>query len=373
MGHYDHVGYGRNSNSNGPIGQIHNGADDNASGVAGVMETAEAFTHLPQPPRRSVIFALWDGEEAGLLGSKYWIDHSTVPLKQVAAAANVDMIGRSQRPSDHLRRPFRLRLAEMLSRDNEPLGLLLDFDWLMKADSDHHPFFAAGLPIIMLHTGLHDDYHRPSDKAEKVNPAGLQKVSQLLFRTVLDLADADSRPKFRPASRGENAGDRANLEHILPPLPGRLGLGWDEKLAKDGIVQLVLVNPGSPAAKAGLRVGDRITHYAGRPISDDEQFRRLVLADLARCRAADHRGRRQRFSGSWHRRRRTARGRSWTSSRRAPNRPQKISRMAPAPMRAATRTTGLMATSTGSRTGRAAGGCPALELLGEARAGRRSA
>ncbi len=279
MGHYDHVGYGRNSNSNGPIGQIHNGADDNASGVAGVMETAEAFTHLPQPPRRSVIFALWDGEEAGLLGSKYWIDHSTVSLKQVAAAANVDMIGRLR--SDRViiygdRSSYGWR--EMLSRDNEPLGLLLDFDWLMKADSDHHPFFAAGLPIIMLHTGLHDDYHRPSDKAEKVNPAGLQKVSQLLFRTALDLADADTRPKFRPASRGENAGDRANLEHILPPLPGRLGLGWDEKLAKDGIVQLVLVNPGSPAAKAGLRVGDRITHYAGRPISDDELFRRLVLA-----------------------------------------------------------------------------------------------
>ena len=166
----------------------------------------------------------------------------------------------------------------MLSRDNEPLGLLLDFDWLMKADSDHHPFFAAGLPIIMLHTGLHDDYHRPSDKAEKINPAGLQKVSQLLFRTALDLADADTRPKFRPAARGEDSGDRANLEHLLPPLPGRLGLGWDEKLSKDGVVQLIVVTPGGAAAKAGLRVGDRIVAYAGRPITDDEQFRRLVLA-----------------------------------------------------------------------------------------------
>ncbi len=110
----------------------------------------------------------------------------------------------------------------------------------------------------MLHTGLHDDYHRPSDKAEKINSAGLQQVSQLLFRTALDLADADTRPKFRPASRGESPDDRANLEQLLPPLPGRLGLGWDEKLAKDGVVQLISVTPGSPAAKAGLRVGDRI-------------------------------------------------------------------------------------------------------------------
>lgn len=279
MGHYDHVGYGSRSNSNGPLGQIHNGADDNASGVAGVLETAEAFNRLPQPPRRSVIFALWDGEEVGLLGSKYWIDHPTVPLAQVAAAANVDMIGRLRNDRVVIygdRTSYGWR--ELLSRENEPLGLLLDFDWLMKADSDHHPFFAAGLPIIMLHTGLHDDYHRPSDKAEKINSAGLQRVAQLLFRVAFDLADADTRLKFRAASRNEFVGDRANLERLLSPLPGRLGIGWDEKLAKDGTVQLILVTPGGAASKAGFRIGDRIIQYAGRPITDDEQFRRLVLA-----------------------------------------------------------------------------------------------
>ena len=92
--HYDHIGYGNRSNALGGIGQIHNGADDNASGDAGVLETAEAFSRLPQAPKRTVIFALWDGEEEGLYGSKYWIEHPTVPLASVAAVINVDMIGR---------------------------------------------------------------------------------------------------------------------------------------------------------------------------------------------------------------------------------------------------------------------------------------
>ena len=92
--HYDHVGYGKSSNSYGPLGQIHNGADDNASGDAGILEVAKAFNQLPSPPKRSVLFALWDAEEEGLLGSKYWIAHPTVPLANVAAVINVDMIGR---------------------------------------------------------------------------------------------------------------------------------------------------------------------------------------------------------------------------------------------------------------------------------------
>jgi C-terminal processing protease CtpA/Prc len=99
-----------------------------------------------------------------------------------------------------------------------------------------------------------------------------------LFRTAFDLADADTRPKFRSASRNEFADDRANLEKLLPPAPGRLGLGWDEKLSTEGVVQLISVSAGGAAAKAGLKTGDRIIQYAGRPIADEDQFRRLVLA-----------------------------------------------------------------------------------------------
>src|SRR5262245_44029632 len=94
--HYDHVGYGRANNSYGPWGYIHNGADDNASGVAGLLEIADALKRLQEPPRRSILLACWDGEEAGLLGSRHWISRPTVALVRVAAALNLDMIGRMQ-------------------------------------------------------------------------------------------------------------------------------------------------------------------------------------------------------------------------------------------------------------------------------------
>jgi membrane-associated protease RseP (regulator of RpoE activity) len=277
--HYDHVGYGRASNSFGPIGRIHNGADDNASGDAGILEIANAFNQLPQPPKRSVMFALWDAEEEGLLGSKYWIEHPTVPLSSVAAILNVDMIGRLR--SNHLiiyggRSSYGWR--QMLSRDNERTALALDFDWLMKADSDHQPFFAAGVPVLMLHTGLHEDYHRPSDKADKINSAGLKLVSQLLFCAALDIAEEAAQPKFRTASRNESPATEPLVEQLAPVPAGRLGLSWDEAQAKQGIVQVAAISPGSAADKAGLKPGDRILNYRGQEITDIKQLRQLVLA-----------------------------------------------------------------------------------------------
>jgi hypothetical protein len=277
--HYDHVGYGNSQTSLGGIGQIHNGADDNASGDAGVLETAKAFTVLGQPPKRSVMFALWDAEEEGLLGSKYWIAHPTVPLASVAAVINVDMIGRLRNNRVLVygeRTSYGFR--QLLARDNESIGMALDFDWLMKGDSDHHPFVMAGVPTLMLHTGLHEDYHRPGDKANKINSTGLESVSRLLFRAALDLADEDERPKFRNASREESPATQPIVERLEPAAPGRLGLTWDEKQAKNGIVQVESVSAGGAAAKAGLKAGDRILAYAGRPVTDGERLRQLVLA-----------------------------------------------------------------------------------------------
>ena len=277
--HYDHVGYGTRRNSFGPIGQIHNGADDNASGTSGVLEVVQAFTFLPHAPRRSVLFALWDGEEKGLLGSRHWTSHLTVALDDVKFAFNVDMIGRMH--ADHLE-VFGARTApglrQLVSRQNVGLGLDLNFNSEIKANADHYSFFERRIPYLMFHTGLHPDYHRPTDDADKINSIGLEHVARLMFRVAWQLAEEDaSVPAFRTASRYEAGGRPDARPRVLPPAPPRLGIQWNP--AKDGAGVLVTgVTGGSPADRAGLQVGDRITRFAGRAIREPRQFPLIVLA-----------------------------------------------------------------------------------------------
>ncbi len=191
--HYDHVGYGNASNSNGPIGQIHNGADDNASGVAGVLSLAAALQNLPTPPRRSILFAFWDGEEKGLLGSQHWTREPTIPVQQVVMALNVDMIGRLREGRVEV---YGTRtttgLREALARANQDPEVWFDFNWEMKNNSDHYSFYERSIPSMMLHTGLHDQYHRPSDEAHTINAEGLRQITTIMLRLVVDLADRES-------------------------------------------------------------------------------------------------------------------------------------------------------------------------------------
>ena len=276
--HYDHVGYGTYRNSYGPIGRIHNGADDNASGVAALLEVADAISRLPEKPKRSILFAFWDGEEKGLLGSKYWIKHPTVPLDRVKLAINVDMIGRLRNSRVEV---FGIRttggLRRLVSRQNDA-ALLLDFNWDVRPDSDHYTFFSRNVPFLLLHTGMHNDYHRPSDDAEKINGEGLKQVTKLMFRILVDLADMPSLGGFRRQSRYESrAAQRATRVTPRPP-PGRLGIRWDEAAAGNGKIVVVAVVPGSAADTAGLRPGDRLLTFAGRAVNDEKQFRIGVLA-----------------------------------------------------------------------------------------------
>jgi hypothetical protein len=277
--HYDHVGYGNQQNSYGPIGHIHNGADDNASGTSGLMEVIEAVTRLPERPKRSILFAFWDGEEAGLLGSQHWVDHPTLPLERVVAMLNVDMIGRLRNERVEVYGTRTLRGArELVSRQNSGMDLALDFSWEMRADSDHWTFFNRGIPTLMLHTGLHDDYHRPSDDVERIEIDGLRRVTRLLFAIACGLADAPAQPRFRNASRRESPATKQLAERPLSPLPGRLGVQWDRQQAEAGQVRVTAVVPRSAAERAGLRTGDRILRVAGQDVLDGEQFRGLVLA-----------------------------------------------------------------------------------------------
>lgn len=273
--HYDHVGYGNATNSYGPTGYIHNGADDNASGTAALLELAEALAALPSAPRRSILLAFWDGEEKGLLGSKHWLSAPTISLPNVRAAINVDMVGRLREERVEI---FGVRTGTGLRRlcagCNQEAGLRLDFSWELKANSDHYPFIERGIPCVMLHTGLHRDYHRPSDDAHLLNTPGLERVTRLLFDLVLELANRSDLPSFRPEATRETVAEGKRLEAPSgPPLP-RLGVTWHEGISR-GLL-LSRVEPESPAAMAGIRTGDRLLACNDEPIRDGDSFRGTI-------------------------------------------------------------------------------------------------
>ena len=148
--HYDHVGYGSRRNSYGPWGYIHNGADDNASGVAAVLEVIDALSQTGHWPRRSILFAFWDGEEQGLLGSKHWKNHPTIPLSAIKMAINIDMVGRM---TDGRIEVGGTRSAvgsrRLMSSPTLSDEVWLDFNWEYKNNSDHWTFFEAGIPFAL--------------------------------------------------------------------------------------------------------------------------------------------------------------------------------------------------------------------------------
>lgn len=287
--HYDHVGNGSMGHANGPIGKIYNGADDNASGVSALLETIEALSDTHLDTRRSILFAFWDGEEMGMLGSKHWFESPTVPPAAVKLAINIDMIGRLREGRlevDGTRTGYGLR--RFLSHNNDG-GLWLDFSWDLNANSDHWYFLEHQIPIVLLHTGLHEDYHRPSDDAEKINRVGMQAVTRYLLETIVAAADADTLPAYRPARRLESLAaqksrdereakiSRGNWPGAKPP---RLGVSWRADEAEPGSVYLTYVAANSPAAAAGLAVGDRIYEVNGQPFINENDFRDTVLGLL---------------------------------------------------------------------------------------------
>ncbi len=280
--HYDHVGYGAASNSRGPIGYIHNGADDNSSGTAGLLEVIEAFVQAP-PPKRTLLFAFWDAEEKGLLGSKHWLAEPTLSLERVRTLVNLDMIGRLGERLEVSGVRTAAGWTELITRENAGLDLRLAFTWDIKANSDHHPFFVRGIPFLMLHTGLHADYHRPSDDADKLNATGMQAVSRLCFRLASELANRPSLPGFRQASRRETVAAQRTVERPSPPWPTRLGIAWQPRPKDDVGILISDVSAGSAAGRAGVRTGDRIMKLDGREVTDDGEFQSQMLAIERSC------------------------------------------------------------------------------------------
>jgi hypothetical protein len=289
--HYDHVGYALRGATLGRVGELHNGADDNASGTSGLLQLAQAMTLLPERPRRSILFAFWDAEELGMLGSKHWAARPTLPLEQVKFCLNLDMIGRLR---DRRLMLFASRsgygLRRLVAECNESTALRLEFPWPVAPIADHYSLFAKNVPVLGFYTGEHADYHRPSDKSDRIEAEGMQAIDRLLFHVVCELADADRVPSFREAVRGETAEMQQNAENAPPKLPERLGVRWDPADAPQRGVRLTEVISDSAADRAGLTPGDRILKFAGRDIRSDDDIVGAVCAAPTRTTVLVERG-----------------------------------------------------------------------------------
>ena len=276
--HYDHVGYGTYQNSYGPTGYIHNGADDNGSGTAVVVELVEAFGQLSTRPKRTILFALWDAEEKGLLGSKHWVAQPTVPLDRLRLAINMDMVGRLRNEQLEVSGSrTALNLRRLVTLSHRDPALQHDFNWEVQDNSDHYSFYSRQIPFLMMHTGLHDQYHRPSDDAHLINGDGMTRVARLMFGVVNELADADTLGGFRAAARREQPIDARHLEAPLPPLPSRLGIRWNPQVEQIDGVAITAILPGSSAAQAELKPGERIVAVNGTPTVNAEALRRAII------------------------------------------------------------------------------------------------
>ncbi len=203
--HFDHVGIGQTgAMSKDNYGLVHNGADDNASGTSGILEVAEAMMKAGQ--KRSVIFAAFNAEELGMMGSRYYAyQYAMRPIDRTVAMVNLDMIGRNEPELLWIGGIFYSSdMKDVLEAANKSIGLQLLYNvGLLTFASDQGPFIRKNVPSVFLFAGLHDDYHTPADDVEKINFRKVERVAKLAFETVYLLAETDKLPQYRVMNMDE--------------------------------------------------------------------------------------------------------------------------------------------------------------------------
>jgi aminopeptidase YwaD len=305
--HYDHLG--RGGEGSGSLeareGLIHHGADDNASGVAGVLELARLLSTQNPKPRRTIVFMAFSGEEEGLIGSNYYVNHPIVPLANTVAMINMDMIGRlkdkklivggigtaqewrSMIDTNNTMQSATVSLnAPVVGSANVSLNLPVmpivvgangqpvvtmdpakQFLLILNEDgygpSDHSSFYAKQVPVLFFWTGTHEDYHKPSDTADKINYEGEARIVSFVARVVHDIDENNKRPTYLVA-KSESQGRSTGFRVYLGTIPNYAETNDGLKL--DG------VRDDSPAAKAGLKAGDKIVKMAGHEVKNVYDF-----------------------------------------------------------------------------------------------------
>lgn len=258
--HHDHLGYGglgSGSLSADPA-SIHNGADDNASGVAGVLELARAFAAEKNQLKRSICFVTFSGEELGLLGSSHFTKHPPFPIKNVVAMLNMDMIGRLNAEQ------ALVVLGTGTAKDwphavdvaaaGLPLRLTTAEDGV--GPSDQTPFVAQRIPVLSLFTKAHEDYHKPSDTIEKINFPGQVAVLTFAYRVLAPLARAEFTPVYTEVANGADAEQGIDTSRGF-----NIYLGTIPDYAVTDKLILQGVREGGPGWNAGLRGGDQLLRF----------------------------------------------------------------------------------------------------------------
>lgn len=263
--HYDHLGDGSDGHSLAPNekGEIHNGADDNASGVAGLIELARYYAGNGEREKFNFVFVAFSGEEMGLLGSDWFINHTPIPLEEISGMLNMDMIGRldPKKPVltvsgtgtapewENLLKPFSSAVMQ-IQTDSAGLG-----------PSDHASFYKKGIPALHFFTGSHSDYHKPSDDIQKINFQGIEAVLMVMVGLV-DRLPANKLTFLK--TRNNASGTRASFKVSLGIMPSYA-------VSESGLKAESVIE-GKPGAKAGMKDGDIVIRIGDHPVKDIQSY-----------------------------------------------------------------------------------------------------
>lgn len=280
--HYDHVGMGGPGSLAPGTVAIHNGADDNASGTSVMLASVDRLTQMlaSSPAHRRLVFIAFTGEERGLLGSQHYVQNPRFPLESTVAMLNLDMVGRLR---DNDLTVYGTGTSpgfdELVERANRQTGFSLFKVASGYGPSDHQSFYEQKIPVLFFFTGLHSDYHRPSDKPDKINFSGMARITDLTASVAYELATSEQPPGYVMTDREVKIRQQARAF---------LGVALREGAAADGqtvlpdSVFVTAITPGSPAEAAGVRVGDRLVKL------DDVEVRQVAeVIEMVGLREAD--------------------------------------------------------------------------------------
>ena len=266
--HYDHLGRG-NFDSLAPsqIGQIHPGADDNASGTAGVLELARLLAPQRGQLKRSILFMDFAGEELGLLGSAAWVNNPTRPLSKAVAMINMDMIGRIKDDKVYIGGVGTgSTFKSVLEQAQKETPFKIEYSAGGYSSSDHTSFVSKKIPVLFFFSGLHSDYHKPSDTWDKINAPSAARLLDMVGNVAVQLANAPEAPAFQVVAEEKPPGGGGGGGY--GPYFGSIP---DFGQTENG-VKFSDVRPNSPAAKAGFKAGDVLIQFGNKPIKNLYDF-----------------------------------------------------------------------------------------------------